>query len=136
MLENNTDANLIFSTEIPEKSFEVVASSCNSSSSNALNDPKLLISSKGFMRKTLQQAVQTSFNLVPRTHVELKIQLKSDCKDFEEWPMQNKVRKEGRLVVTYANGHAQTFELVGELYRPVIQLNTSGFEGQPGEDLI
>lgn len=136
MLENHTDASLIFSVEIPEKWFQIVASSCNSQSSNAFNDPKLLTSSKGFMRKTLQQTVQTSFNLVPRTHVELKVQLKGDCKNLEEWPLLNKIRREGRLIVTYANGHSQQFDLVGELYRPVLQLNTTGFEGQAGEDLI
>lgn len=82
MLENKTDASLIFSVELPDKCFELVASHCNSINSNALNDPKLLTSSKGFMRKTLQQAVQTSFNLVPRSHVELKLHLKGDCKNL------------------------------------------------------
>jgi hypothetical protein len=59
------------------------------------------------MRKTLQQAVQTSFNLVPRTHVEIKIKFNGDCKNLDEWPLVPMVRKEAKLVVSYANGHSQ-----------------------------
>lgn len=127
MLENFTDSSLIFSLEIDNKAFELIQTRSNSESSNALNDLKLLSSSKTLMRKTLTQTVQTSFNLVPRTHVELKIRLNGDSKNLEEWPMLPKVRREGKLTVSYSNGHAQQFELLGEMYRPVLILNTTGF---------
>lgn len=65
------------------------------------------------MRKTLTQPLQTSFNLVPRTHVEVKIRLNGDCKNLAEWPMLPKTRKEGKLVLSYSNGHTQEFELIG-----------------------
>jgi hypothetical protein len=41
--------------------------------------------------------------------------------------MLPKVRREGKLTVSYSNGHAQQFELLGEMYRPVLILNTTGF---------
>lgn len=126
MLENTTEANLIFSLELTNKAFEIIHTYTNCTTNNQNVDPKLMSSSKGLMKKTLHQAVQTSFTLVPRSHLEVRIRLNGDSK-AEDWPNLPKVRREGKLEVSYSNGESQEFELLGELLRPELLLNTTGF---------
>ena len=57
-------------------------------------------------------------------------------RDHEKWPLCPVMRVPGVIHITYANGDYQSFELEGGLYRPVLQINTAGFEGKPVEDIL
>ena len=46
------------------------------------------------------------------------------------------MRVPGLIHINYANGDYQSFELEGGLYRPVLQINTAGFEGKPVDDIL
>lgn len=118
-LVNNLKANLIFSLSL-EGPFELTETFTNSPTKYELMKTKSL---------SKNNVVQTSFNLVPTSNIQIKIALKgTDIHNYEEWPLTFKNYKFGRLTFNYSNGDTQIVELEGILLRPVITLNTTGTE--------
>ena len=49
--------------------------------------------------------------------------------DHKAWPLARKIYKHGKIIISYANGDVQEIKLEGLCLRPVLKLNTIGFEG-------
>jgi len=125
-LKNKTEANLIFSVELAGR-FVLYDSKTNSPSKYDLS----------LSRSTLNKGPETKFNLIPGSLVELFIEFEGyNEKDHENWPLAPIARLPGMITINYANGDFQTIELEGSLLRPVLQLNTVGFEGRKAEEVI
>lgn len=60
----------------------------------------------------------------------------SNIKSNEDWPLSDKFRKEGKLIISYSNDDVQEIPLLGELYRPLLKLNTNGKEGADADEII
>lgn len=54
--------------------------------------------------------------------MEAKVELSANPANNNQWPMEEKVRREGQLVLSYSNGAQQTIDLIGWLFRPWVQL--------------
>lgn len=54
--------------------------------------------------------------------LEASVELKANPANLNEWPMEEKVRKDGKLTIDYSNGTQQVVDLVGWLYRPWVQI--------------
>ncbi len=63
-----------------------------------------------------------SFVLTSGSILEAKIELVANPSNLAQWPLEDKVRRDGELAISYSNGEKQTIPLVGWLYRPWIQI--------------
>jgi hypothetical protein len=126
VLKNKTDADLIFSVDLSGR-FKLYASRTNS--------PKKY--TFGTLRKTLKNEPETQFHLIPDSLIELDVDfIGYEENDHDNWPLAPVARLPGLINITFANGIYQSFELEGALLRPILQLNTAGFEGRNVEETI
>ena len=111
-LKNNLKTNLTFDLSIINKDenydcFKLVQTQTNS--------PATLFTSTN-------KQIQTSFAITYGSILEAKVELCGNPNNTTLWPMEEKIRKEGQLVLSYSNGEKQVIELVGWLYRPWVQI--------------
>ena len=66
----------------------------------------------------------------------MELTIKLDVDKNADWPMTYKIYKEGVLHINFSNGDYQKIDLEGVLLRPFIYINTSGFEGIEGPNVI
>ena len=115
----------MFSVDL-EGPFRLLESSTNSPAKYDLASTQTLL------KKTLL----TQFNLVPTSLIELTIGFEGpSIKDQVEWPLTFKNYKFGELNIQFSNGDRQSIKLEGVLLRPLITLNTAGFEGSVGSEV-
>ncbi|KAL4472936.1 hypothetical protein ABPG72_007813 [Tetrahymena utriculariae] len=77
-----------------------------------------------------------TYTLEQNTNMKLMIRYKGQkVHDEEAWPMTYKNYEFGKLRIKYVNGDEQEIDLEGHLLRPLIQLNTSGHEDIPGQEI-
>ncbi|KRX10489.1 hypothetical protein PPERSA_08791 [Pseudocohnilembus persalinus] len=140
-LVNKQASNMIFNLEIYGP-FKLVQTCTNSPAKYELaQNSQLLSSSKGMQKlKSISQKnnsqnlaiikpVQTQFNLVPNSNLEIEIFFEGpETDDYEHWPMVEKEYKFGALNLFFSNGDEQNIDLEGLLLRPAIKLNTVGHE--------
>lgn len=125
-MTNSQKCNILFNMEISGQ-FKIMKTSTNSPAKYDLAQSLTLAS---------KQKVNTNFNLVPNSNVEVTIKFEGyHYKDYEHWPMTNKNYTYGVLQLHYSNGDEQSFELEGVLLRPALTLNTSGHEDVRGSEI-
>jgi len=126
ILRNQTPAHLDFTVQIdgPFKICEMKSSALD----------KFEISP---LRKDMTIRPETRANLRPEAFLEMLIEFEGyKEKDVEKWPLCPSMHVPGLIHINYANGDYQCFEMEGILKRPVLEINTAGFEGKPIDDII
>lgn len=107
-LKNTLKANLTFDISIINKdpkfeSFKVIEAKTNSPAT-------------ALLASTISP--QTAFTLTSDSILEVTVELNGSPSNLSEWPMEEKVRKDGILNICFSNGSQQSIELAGWLYRP------------------
>lgn len=81
--------------------------------------------------------VETHFNLTPASNVDLLVRFDGyPEKEHEQWPLCPSLRLGGVIHINYANQDYQSFDMEGILLRPILKLNTEGFQGLPNENVL
>ena len=115
ILTNKESSNIVCNVNL-EGPFKLVKTETNSSLKHAL----------AYKMKSPQQ----SFNLSDNSNLVLEIAFTpGKATKHEQWPLARKIYKHGKIVISYANGDYQEIKLEGLCLRPVLKLNTIGFEG-------
>lgn len=127
ILRNKTNSNLLFNVQL-DGPFTLVASKTTSPAK--YEHPGKTLTMGG-------SKAETHFNLTPASNVELTVRFDGfNEKDHDKWPLCPSLRLPGILHVNYANSDYQSFDIEGVLLRPVLKLNTEGFEGLPSEIVL
>lgn len=89
------------------------------------------------LKKDMSYKPETRVTLRPEAFLEVLIEFEGFSeKDHEKWPLCPAMHIPGLIHVKHANGDYQSFDLEGILRRPVLEINTAGFEGKPVEEII
>jgi hypothetical protein len=121
ILTNKESSNIICNVAL-EGPFKLVTTETNSSLKHPL----------AYKMKMPQQ----SFNLSDNSNLVLEVEFKpGKASDHKAWPLARKIYKHGTIIISYANGDVQKIKLEGLCLRPVLRLNTIGFEGHTSNAL-
>jgi hypothetical protein len=124
-LKNTLKANLTFDIAITSRdskfeSFKLVDAKTNSPATSLLS--------------ATATAPQNAFCLTYDSILEVAVELIASSNNLTEWPMEERVRKEGLLTISFSNGSKQSIELAGWLYRPWLTIQMPNLQPYSGEN--